>query len=32
MKKARWFTFELASDADLHQALKWLSRAYEAAH
>jgi hypothetical protein len=27
----RWFTFELASDADLHLALDWLSRAYEVA-
>jgi hypothetical protein len=32
MQKARWFTFELTSDADLHQALEWLARAYEAAH
>jgi len=29
-KKARWFTFELASDTDLHDALDWLGRAYEA--
>jgi hypothetical protein len=31
MQKARWFTFELSSDADLHDALDWLARAYEAA-
>lgn len=31
MQKARWFTFELSSDADLHEALDWLGRAYEAA-
>jgi hypothetical protein len=31
MQKARWFTFELSSDADLHDALDWLGRAYEAA-
>ena len=30
MQKARWFTFELSSDADLHDALDWLGRAYEA--
>ena len=30
-KKARWFSFEIASDADLHEALDWLGRAYEAA-
>jgi len=30
-QQARWFTFELSSDADLHDALEWLSRAYEAA-
>ncbi len=29
--KARWFTFELHSDADLHGALDWLGRAYAAA-
>ena len=28
-QKARWFTFELSSDADLHDALDWLGRAYE---
>ncbi len=31
MGKTRWFTFELSSDADLHDALDWLGRAYEAA-
>jgi hypothetical protein len=31
MKKTRWFTFELSSDEDLHDALDWLGRAYEAA-
>jgi len=31
MQKARWFTFELTSDADLHDALDWLGRAYDAA-
>jgi len=31
MQKARWFTFELSSDGDLHDALGWLSMAYEAA-
>lgn len=31
IKKARWFTFELSSDADLHDALDWLWRAYESA-
>ena len=31
MQKARWFTFELSSDADLHDALDWLGRSYEAA-
>lgn len=31
MQKARWHTFELAQDADLHDALDWLARAYEAA-
>src|ERR1700758_121301 len=28
-QKARWFTFELSSDTDLHDALDWLGRAYE---
>jgi hypothetical protein len=27
----RWFTFELASDSDLHDALNWLGDAYDAA-
>jgi hypothetical protein len=31
MQKARWFMFELPSDADLHDALDWLARAYDAA-
>ena len=31
MGKARWFTFELSSDSDLHTALGWLGAAYEAA-
>lgn len=31
MQRARWFTFELSSDADLHDALDWLGRAYGAA-
>lgn len=31
MGKTRWFTFELSSDADLHDALDWLGRAYDAA-
>lgn len=31
MQKARWFTFELSCDADLHDALEWVGRAYEAA-
>ncbi len=31
MRKARWFTFELATDADLREALVWLQRAFEAA-
>jgi|SRR5271169_3670234 len=30
MQKARWFTFELSSDADLHEGIEWLSRAYQA--
>src|ERR1700687_1062064 len=30
-QKARWFTFGLSSDADLHDALDWLGQAYEAA-
>lgn len=31
MQKARWFTFELSSDADLDGGLEWLSRAYPGA-
>jgi len=31
IKKARWFTFDLASDGDLHDVLNWLGQAYEAA-
>jgi TfoX/Sxy family transcriptional regulator of competence genes len=30
-QKARWFTFELSSDTDLHDALRWLEEAYKAA-
>jgi hypothetical protein len=30
MQKARWFTFEISSHADLHDALDWLGTAYEA--
>jgi hypothetical protein len=29
MKQALWFSFELSSDSDLHNALDWLSLAYE---
>jgi hypothetical protein len=29
--KTRWFTFELSCDADLHDALDYLGRAFEAA-
>jgi TfoX/Sxy family transcriptional regulator of competence genes len=31
MQKARWFLFALSADADLHDALDWLGRAYDAA-
>ena len=31
MQKARWFTFELTSGADLRDALAWLQRAHDAA-
>jgi hypothetical protein len=31
MGKTRWYTFELFSDADVHDALDWLAVAYEAA-
>jgi hypothetical protein len=30
-KKARWYTFELSSDTDLHDALDWIGRAYDTA-
>ena len=30
MDKARWFTFEITSNADLHDALTWLEKAYRA--
>ncbi len=29
--KNRWFTFQLSSDADLHDALDYLGRAFDAA-
>jgi hypothetical protein len=29
--KARWFTFQLSCDRDLHDALDYLAKAYEAA-
>ena len=29
--KARWFTFELSRDTDLHDAVEWLAVSYEAA-
>lgn len=29
--KSRWFTFELSTDCDLHEALDFLGRAFEAA-
>lgn len=28
-ERPRWFTFEMSSGSDLHDALEWLSRAYE---
>ena len=31
VQKSRWLSFEMNCDADLHPALQWLSRAYEAA-
>ena len=31
MSKTRWYTFQLFSDADVHDALDWLALAYEAA-
>lgn len=30
MKQSPWCTFEISSDADLHDALDWLGRAYDA--
>jgi hypothetical protein len=30
-ERARWFTFELSRDTDLHHALAYLGRAFEAA-
>lgn len=30
-KKTRWFTYELSSDADLHDALDYFGRAFDAA-
>jgi hypothetical protein len=30
-ERARWFTFELSRDTDLHDALAYLGRAFEAA-
>src|SRR5579864_5384750 len=31
VKNVRWFSFEMSSDTDLHDALDWLGRAYDAA-
>ena len=31
IEKARWFSFELSSGVDLHDALVWMAKAYEAA-
>ena len=31
VQKARWFAFVLRCDADLHDALEWLGKAYSAA-
>jgi hypothetical protein len=31
MQKARWFTFEIMTSADLRDALDWLSQAHKAA-
>jgi hypothetical protein len=31
MKESPWFTFEMSCDADLHDALDWLGRAYDSA-
>lgn len=30
-QKARWFSFNLSSDADVHDVIEWLATAYEAA-
>lgn len=30
MQKAKWFSFTLSGDPDLHGALDWLGTAYEA--
>lgn len=30
-KSVRWFTFEISSDRDLHDAVDWLGRSYTAA-
>ncbi|HLV86178.1 MAG TPA: hypothetical protein VKV39_04320 [Candidatus Sulfotelmatobacter sp.] len=31
MQKARWFTFEIFSNQDLHDVLEWLGEAFDAA-
>lgn len=31
IQKARWFSFELSSDGDLHDALEWLRQAHQEA-
>jgi hypothetical protein len=31
MQASRWFVFEVSSESDLGEALRWLSRAYEGA-
>ncbi len=31
IQRARWFAFALRCDADVHDALEWLERAYQAA-
>ena len=31
MQKSRWFTLQLSSDRDLHDAIEWLAQAYRAA-
>lgn len=31
VKNVRWFSLEMSSDTDLHDALEWLGRAYDAA-